>query len=104
MTTVKRNPRYWDEYAESVAHKGGPFVPQSYIDEMVRGYTTGEYSHHTRDRSQVRVYADRNGELHVLCHEVLEELERLGADPDVIHGFRERLHNVPQSPRPPSDE
>jgi hypothetical protein len=51
------------------------------------------------DRDMVALWASRNGELHVLCHEMLGALEALGADPEMIHGFRERLHDVPQCRR-----
>jgi len=46
------------------------------------------------------LYAERNSELHVLCHELLGELERLGHEG--IHEYRKRLHDVPQS-RIPAD-
>lgn len=51
------------------------------------------------DRDQLALWASRNGELHVLCHEMLGELERANVSPDIIHGFRERLHDVPQCRR-----
>ena len=92
------------------------------LAEIRRGYETGEYSHPTRDHSGLRLtdsesatgqsgtavptagtvvptvgmYAERNGELHVLCHEMLNALEYLGCDYDILHKFRSRLHDVPQ--------
>ena len=51
---------------------------------------------HDRARDEVERYASRNGELHVLCHEMLCALESLEAEPDLLHSFRARLHNVPQ--------
>jgi hypothetical protein len=45
---------------------------------------------------KVDEYAARNGELHVLCHEMLCALESLEAPADLIHAFRARLHDVPQ--------
>ena len=47
-------------------------------------------------RRLVNLYAERNSELHVLGHDMLNALEYLGCESDVLHGFRERLHNVPQ--------
>lgn len=41
-------------------------------------------------------YAARNGELHILCHEMLGALEEAGAPADLIHEFRAKLHDVPQ--------
>jgi len=42
----------------------------------------------------VELYAVRNTELHVLCHELITELERLGFDD--VHKYRQRLQDVPQ--------
>jgi hypothetical protein len=39
-------------------------------------------------------YAERNGKLHVLCHEMLTALEELGHER--VHEWREVLHRVPQ--------
>jgi hypothetical protein len=47
-----------------------------------------------RLRAERDLYAARNGELHVLCHELLTELERLGFDD--VHKYRAKLHDVPQ--------
>jgi len=40
------------------------------------------------------LYAKRNGELHVLCHEMLSALEERGHER--VHEWREKLHAVPQ--------
>jgi hypothetical protein len=42
----------------------------------------------------VELYAVRNTELHVLCHELITELERLGFYD--VHKYRSRLQDVPQ--------
>ena len=40
------------------------------------------------------LYAKRNSRLHVLCHEMLTELEERGSEN--VHKYREVLHAVPQ--------
>ena len=50
-------------------------------------------------RRLVNLYAERNSELHVLCHDMFNALEYLGCESDVLHKFRERLHDVPQCRR-----
>ena len=55
-----------------------------------------EYQYVRRDLHDEAIakLAERNGELHVLCHSMLTELESLGS-PN-IHKYREILHAVPQ--------
>lgn len=84
------------------------------IDAIARGYATGEYSHPLRDHMSgeyptykinaptVELYAERNGELHVLARTLLDKYRAACPDDPFVYEADSILCNVPQC-RLPAD-
>ena len=63
-------------------------------DSLFMNNERGEKLNASKHAAMIELYAARNTELHVLCHELITELERLGFDD--VHKYRAKLHDVPQ--------